>query len=442
MSIVLLIAIAIAAVSTIAVFFFKREVNRKTRSLMHAQTQFKRLVDNLPGAVFRSCRRDGEWYLEYVSDATERLVGYPASEFIGAGNPRFREIVHPEDLALIDRVCRESSSGPFRRFEIDFRIIAKDGTTRWLHARGTSLTDDGIGNSGSGHSTEITTLDGIVLDITEQKRVADLLTQQQSKMASSARLSALGEMAGGIAHEINNPLAIINLRTHQLSQLAEKGDVRSRDALTIAQGIESTSIRISKIIKSLQTVARESEHDPFERVPLKAIIGDAFELCYQRMKKHGIDVIVDEFPGEIEVDCKRVQISQVLINLLNNAFDAVVNLPQRYIRISARDLGALVEIAIEDSGGGIQPAVAEKIFQPFYTTKGVGKGTGLGLSISKGMIETHGGEIWLDTDALHTRFVLTLPKQQRFNVDSFGQEVSSSRFGAKRNASQPELTSV
>lgn len=241
------------------------------------------------------------------------------------------------------------------------------------------------------------------------------MTKQQSRMASSARLSALGEMAGGIAHEINNPLAIISLRTHQLAQLVKKGNLAEEEILKITKGIEKTVDRISKIIKSLQIVARESEQDPYETVSLKAIVNDTLELCFERMKKHGIDIIVDD-GIDIELECRRVQISQVLLNLMNNAFDALQDHQVRYIRISARVLnsgnGEHVEISVTDSGNGIPHELAHKIFQPFFTTKGPGKGTGLGLSISKGMIESHDGFMWLDTEHPTTRFVIVLPRRQ------------------------------
>lgn len=396
-----LVAVALALVSIAFVLFFRAEVNRKTHSLMQSESRFRSLVENLPGAVFHSIKREA-WHIDYISEAIERLTGYPNHLFT-AGDSFFTSILHPEDRAMIPSRL-PSPENP--RLESEFRVFAKSGEVRWLRAYGRlTVLEDGL-----------QTIDGIFLDISEQRQVAELLTQHQTRMAGSARLSALGEMAGGIAHEINNPLAIINLRTHQLAMLAAKGKLDQDDVLAIASGIEATSIRISKIVKSLQTVARESEHDPFESVPVRAIIGDAFDLCFQRMKRHGIEVVVEDIPASLEIECRRVQVSQVLINLLNNAFDAVVSLPNRYVRIAARELDEQgkksVEIAIIDSGTGLTSELAQKIFQPFFTTKGVGKGIGLGLSISKGMIEAHDGHIVLDTSYPTTRFVIVLPKFQ------------------------------
>lgn len=429
----LLIFLLLAAVvSAVFVFVLKIEVNRKTRSLEQSEARFRSLVENSPGVVFR-VSKSGKEHNEFYSDALERITGYSPDE-VSSGQRKFTDLIHPDDLEAVTTVGQAAflHGGPFK---VEFRVICKNGEIRWLHSQGSGSTDKRDGSL---------FLDGLIVDITEQKRVNELLTQHQSKMASSARLSALGEMAGGIAHEINNPLTIINLRTHQLTQLACRGDVKASEALTIASGIESTAIRISKIIKSLQTVARESAHDPFEDVSINDIVGDAFELCYQRMKKHGVNVFVDEIPPQLRLECRRVQISQVLINLLNNAFDAVVNLSNRFIRITARTTvhngREGVELAIIDSGRDIAKDVALKIFQPFFTTKGPGKGTGLGLSISKGMIEAHEGEIWLDTDYPTTRFVIFLPRHQPQHTQQ-AEPKSASASTKKRDTARAALES-
>jgi PAS domain S-box-containing protein len=403
----LLAAILFAIVAAFFSFFLQREVSRKTKSLRESQLRFRGLVDNLPGVVFR-LTFDQKWRLDFISDAVETLTGFPAEEFIRPGKRLLLSLLHPEDTKAALEYAY-SMMLDFGRCNVDFRIIDKNGEVRWVNARGSTTADENLKH-----------FDGIMLDITEQKRVTELLTLQQSKMASSARLSALGEMAGGIAHEINNPLAIINLRTHQLTQLAEKDKMQVSDIISAAESIEATSMRISRIIKSLQTVARESDHDPFEHAPVAHVIGDAVELCSERMRKHGVKLIVDPIPTSLEIECRRVQVSQVLINLFNNAFDAVADLHDKWVRVSAQVVTGTVshpempaiEISVTDSGSAIKSEHSQKIFQPFFTTKGPGKGTGLGLSISKGMIESQDGNIFLDTDHETTRFVIQLPVEQ------------------------------
>ena len=399
----LLVASVIALLAIGTVVIFRRELSRKTTSLAESETRFRALVMNLPAAVFR-IKIGSPPKVEYVSDAIESITGYPADDFVSARERTFQSLILPEDLpavtSMAERAIRNRSD-----FRIDFRITDRFGKVHWIHSRGSMMLDA---------DERPYELDGIFLDITDQKRVAELLTEQQSKMAASARLSALGEMAGGIAHEVNNPLAIINLRTHQLAQMADKGTLSAEGAKEIAASIEATTLRIFKIVRSLQAVARESKGDPFEDVPIRAILDETFELCMQRMKTHGVEIIRDDAPPDLKLTCRRVQISQILINLLNNAFDAVVGQAKPVVRVSVRELPDTdqIEISIADNGKGVPQDLAQKIFQPFFTTKGVGKGVGLGLSISKGLIESHGGEIWLDSSSGMTRFVIRLPKHQ------------------------------
>lgn len=410
------LAILVAFIALTMVVVFRREVNRKARSLAESELRFRNLVTNLPGVVFSCECRDfqftpsnmiasvkGDFKITYISDFVEKLTGYSAQTFIGCRPDLLVDLVHREDRDNVAMIALDNLQ-KMQRTEMDFRILRRDGTVRWIQARAAAPTLDRGGQRA--------VINGIFFDITETKRISDLLSQQQSKMAASARLSALGEMAGGIAHEINNPLAIINLRTHQLTQLARKGPVRPDDANMVATGIEATAQRISKIVRSLQKVSRETEGDPFENVAIREIIDETFELCYQRMLNNGINVTLGDFPSGLTIECRRVQISQVLINILNNAFDAVLGRTEKTVKLEVQDLGERVELSISNSGPQIPPELAHKIFQPFFTTKGVGKGTGLGLSISKGLIESHGGDISLDLGSSETRFVILLPKKQ------------------------------
>ena len=408
------IAVLVALIALAMVVVFRREVNRKAYSLAESELRLKNVVVDLPGAVF-SCAialnhsrsespEDLGLTLTYISEFVEKLTGYKAETFVGGSLEIFARLVHPDDFESVKTQLAETLLKR-KRTEIEFRIYHRDGTVKWIQGRLSAP---------SGPIDERNLIaTGILFDVTETRRISDLLSQQQSKMAASARLSALGEMAGGIAHEINNPLAIINLRTHQLSQLAKKGPISPEDAGIVASGIEATAQRISKIVRSLQKVSRESEGDPFDIVPLKEILDETLELCYQRMLNNGINVKLPQIPSPgLSIECRRVQISQVLINILNNAFDAVLPLSDRFVQLEARDLGDRVELSIANSGPKIPPELEHKIFQPFFTTKGVGKGTGLGLSISKGLIESNNGEISLDFASAQTRFVITLPKKQ------------------------------
>ena len=218
-------------------------------------------------------------------------------------------------------------------------------------------------------------------------------------------------MASGIAHEINNPLAIIKGKAYQILKRLENGEVNVDFLSKEVSKIEQNSLRIVKIIKGLRTFSRHGEADPFKGVSFKSILDDVLELCYERFKYQGVELKVS---GDLstEIRCQETQLAQVVLNLINNAHDAVVDTPKPWVHVHADNDGESLRITVTDSGPGISEEIAQKIMQPFFTTKEVGMGTGLGLSISKGIVEIHGGRLFLDRNCPNTRFVIDLPLQK------------------------------
>ncbi|MDB5037758.1 MAG: Response regulator receiver protein [Bacteriovoracaceae bacterium] len=239
------------------------------------------------------------------------------------------------------------------------------------------------------------------------------LSETQSLLMTTGKMSALGEMAGGIAHEINNPLAIIQLRASQLSELIQEPTVDKTLALELIEKIETTSTRIAKIIRGLRLFSRDKSSDPFEVAALRTIMDDTLDFCREKFSSHGIELKIDDVSHQIKFECRATQISQVILNLLNNAFDVMNDLPEKWVKIGVIDSDDKVEISVEDSGKGIPEDLRQRIFEPFFTTKDVNKGTGLGLSVSKGLIESHNGVLCIDANCSHTRFLISLPKIQK-----------------------------
>ena len=248
----------------------------------------------------------------------------------------------------------------------------------------------------------------LALDIHEAKLVQDELQLQKGKAEYSAKLATLGEMAAGIAHEINNPLAIIKGYTFQIQHQLKGGHPDVAKITTFTEKIDTTVERISKIILGLRTFAREDEtREERQLVSVTKLIEDTLELSAQRLRYHDVRVIVDS-NDRLQVMCAPVQVSQVLLNLISNAFDAIRNLPDKWIRIKAsKNANDQIEIRVSDSGTGIPIELRSKIMEPFFTTKPVGEGTGLGLSISKSIVEAHGGKFVLDHESKQTCFVMT-----------------------------------
>jgi len=243
------------------------------------------------------------------------------------------------------------------------------------------------------------------------KKKAEELEEQKNLMFHASKMAALGEMAAGIAHEINNPLSIISLNNHMLLHQIEQDHLDRDNIKRFVKNIEITVMRISKIITGLRTISRDDSNEDFATNRFGDILDDVLALSGEKFKVHGIDlrVSVDESVADLKFKCRRVQLSQVLINLLGNAYDSVENLEHPWIAIEAKIEKNCLVIFVSDAGPGIPLELQEKIFQPFFTTKEVGKGTGLGLSLSSSIIRAHKGEITIDNSSPHTRFVIKIP---------------------------------
>lgn len=234
-------------------------------------------------------------------------------------------------------------------------------------------------------------------------------------MAASARLSALGMMAGGVAHEINNPLAIIHASASDLvRKVKQRGDVSLPIILRNSERILETTNRITRIIKSMRHLAREGSQDVVRPASVAKIVERTLEICGERFRHHSVNLLVPSVDPTLVVSCREVEIGQVLLNLLENAFDAVVEQTAgKWIRLEViLDNGSVV-FSVTDSGPGVPPELRQKIMEPFFTTKEVGKGMGLGLSISRRIVEDHGGELEFTEEAGHSRFSFRVPLLQK-----------------------------
>ncbi|MFZ4715496.1 MAG: PAS domain-containing sensor histidine kinase [Bacteriovoracaceae bacterium] len=280
-----------------------------------------------------------------------------------------------------------------------YRIQTPQGEVKWILDRAFPVRNE---------KDEVIQIVGIASNITAQKKQEKLISDQQIKMMSTAKMSTLGEMAGSIAHEINNPLMIIQGNAHRLQVQVERDNLNTEDIKIISSKLVQTTDRIAKIIRGLKAFSRNADLDPFTQTSIQAIIEDCLELCQERFKNSGVrlNVNVDLL---MTVECRPVQISQVILNLLNNSFDAVVNQKDSWIELSVKKDEENLLFMVTDSGKGILPEIADRMMEPFFSSKEPGKGTGLGLSISKGIIEDHHGKFWYDKNFLHTRFVFQLP---------------------------------
>lgn len=236
-------------------------------------------------------------------------------------------------------------------------------------------------------------------------------TDDLAVMVGASRLAALGEMTTAISHEINNPLTSIMLNADLIARLISETPNNAAVIAERSNKIRETVQIVVRIVDGLKSLARNAASDPFVETTLASVVSSTLETCQERFKSTGTTIRAGNLDPEISALCRPVQVAQVLLNLFNNALDAVENQKEKWILVEVEGDAKYVHIYVSDSGSGIDPKIRERIFQPFFTTKSRGRGTGLGLSISRSLIEAHGGILRLDPASKHTRFVVSLPKQ-------------------------------
>lgn len=237
----------------------------------------------------------------------------------------------------------------------------------------------------------------------------DNLKNSLAESSRNSKFAALGQMSSGIAHEINNPLTIIKGLAYVIPRLVETD--QKQKLIDNSKKIEDTVDRIAKIIKSLRAYARDEAQEPLKKENILSVINSTLDLCSEKYKNMGIEIQLDLPTSGLFVNVRAFQISQILINLLNNASEEVIKYDgDKWIRIAVVSAASQIQITVENSGPKIPAAIAEKLFIPFFTTKEPGKGTGLGLSISHGIAKSHNGDLQLDMTAQNTKFILILPE--------------------------------
>ncbi len=354
---------------------------------------FKALIENALDVV---TVLDTRGRVMFESPSIHTVLGYLPSEMVGKIAFDF---IHPDDLPDVIEVFGKVVKSAGETHRVKFRFRHQDGSWRFMESVATNLS----------HNPNVK---GVIVnsrDITESKRAQEELEASRVISIQQSKMASLGEMASGIAHEINTPLGVITGRAEQMKKILS--EMKADASLTqCAEVIRDMSMRIAKIVRSLRSFSRDASKDPFVRTPLQTVIDDAVSISMEKFKNHGIELNIEKIP-DTAFDCRAAEISQVLINLLSNAFDAVESAPkEKKVLIAASADTDFITIRISDTGPGVEAELKEKIFDPFFTTKQIGKGTGLGLSICRSIVEAHGGEIFYTSSGSGACFTLRLPK--------------------------------
>jgi two-component system, LuxR family, sensor kinase FixL len=359
------------------------------------EEHFRSILDTIPDAMIVI---DEHGIMQFFSSAAERQFGYTEPEAIGRN---ISELMPEPDRSRHDGyLTRYLKTGERRIIGIG-RIVTgkrKDGTTFPMH-----LTIGEMQSAGKTHFT------GFVRDLTEQQQTQARLQELQSELVHVSRLSAMGEMASALAHELNQPLsAISNYMKGSRRLLAGSTDANAPKIGAALDRAAEQAIRAGDIIRRLRNfVAREASEKRVESV--SKLVEEAGALGLTGAREQGVLLRFHLDPACDLVLADRVQIQQVLVNLFRNALEAMAPSTHReLIASNTRAADDMIEIAVSDTGAGFAGDALANLFQPFFTTKETGMG--VGLSISRTIIETHGGRMWAETNKSGgATFRFTLP---------------------------------
>ena len=439
------------------------ERKKAEEALQESQRAMSTLMGNLPGMAYRF-RNDVDRSLEFVSEGCYKLTGYSPEEFLGSPSLSMSQLTYPDDR---DRfwIAVDSAMRKHRPYQLIYRIITKDSEIKWVWEQGIGIFSE---------SGEMIALEGLITDITKRKRAEDGLRQSQRELKEQKRqleealealqetqatlihaekMSSLGQMVAGIAHEIKNPVTCVcgNMvhLSHYMADLMNLVQIYQRhfpnppeeileemeeldleflmeDLPKVVSATQMGADRIREIVRSLRNFSRTDE-DIKSRADLVEGIEGTLVILQSQLKGQGkkAEIAVYKEYGKLPlVECYAGKMSQVFMNLIGNAIDALREWaeesktevkPSIWIKtetvFDAKDEPEKVVIRIADNGPGMTEEVRQKLFEKFFTTKPVGKGTGLGLSISyQIVVEKHGGKLdCISAPGKGAEFAIELP---------------------------------
>ncbi|MGA7713976.1 MAG: ATP-binding protein [Rhizomicrobium sp.] len=325
----------------------------------------------------------GAWVLDLI---TGTLIATPAFKAIFGRAPddrfTFEDVmrtVHREDRIQVRKIFDAAND---LHPETEYRIVWPDGSERRIEMRGQAIVD----NNGVP-----TRMNGVVRDVTERHRAQERLDRLQADLAHVARQNDMGEMASALAHEINQPLAAARNYMQTAEKLLEQTE--NKQAQSIVAKAEAQCSRAAAIIQRLRDFVGKGK---IAKTPedIGGTVAEVLELAHMDPRHRDVQLRVEIEDGLARAMIDKVQVQQVLLNLLRNACEAMEGRERREVVISAcgSDDTKMIEVRVADTGPGLAPEIAAHLFEPFHTTKN--SGMGVGLSLCRSIVEAHGGKMW------------------------------------------------
>jgi len=337
---------------------------------------------------------------DYFSPQLHRILGVDESEHRIVRDEYLEKWVHPADRKRVSEAFSRMDAGQ-APLDIEYQVVLQDGSVKHLHHIAQAMLDpDGT----------ILKHVGTIHDVTDRRRAEDEARVLQERLTHFSRLSTMGEMAAGLAHEINQPLAAIATYAQACQRLIRQPDHDIEDVLAALEQINAQALRAGEVIRRLRNFVknREVKREP---VNCSRLLEDLRTLAETDARLHNIRLRLDCEEPLPTVYADPIQLQQVILNLVRNAIDAMSEAPEdrREVVLTTRMAADReVEITVTDQGTGLAPEATEHLFNPFFTTKS--SGTGLGLAISRSIVRAHGGRLWhTPNDVCGARFHFTLP---------------------------------
>ena len=337
---------------------------------------------------------------DYFSPQLHRILGVEPPDRGIVREEFVAKWVHPSDRkrVAVEFARMEAGQGSL---DLEYQVVLRDGTVKHLH----HLMQAVFGADG-----RLQKYVGTIHDITDRRHAEDEARMLQERLTHFSRLSTMGEMAAGLAHEINQPLSAIATYAQACQRLIRQPDHEIEDVLAALEQINAQALRAGEVIRRLRNFVKNRE---VKREPVNCarLLEDLSTLAETDARLHNIRLRLDCREPLPTVYADPIQLQQVVLNLVRNAIDAMSDAPedQREVVLTTREAAdGEVEITVADRGTGLAPEATEHLFNPFFTTKA--SGTGLGLAISRSIVRAHGGRLWhTPNDGCGVRFHFTLP---------------------------------
>ena len=319
------------------------------------------------------------------SDITRRMYGVPLD--VPVSMETLAGLIHPDDVPVLEAATNDGLAG--RPIEAEFRVVLPDGKVRWIMSRGKTLFD------AEGRATRMV---GIKVDITARKQTELQLKEQGRELAHIDRLSMVGELSVAIAHELNQPLAAILANVGAARRYLSHNPPNLVQVREIVDAIAQDNRRAAAVIQKVGALLRR---DDLPRAPLQLndVVEDVIDIARGDIIGRGVSLSIRSERGLAPIAGDRVQLQQVLLNLVLNACDAMESVPETVRRLTVVTTGGLdhrVRVTVSDTGPGVAGHLLENVFEPFVTSKP--QGLGLGLAVCRSIVTGHEGTLWAENN--------------------------------------------